>query len=73
MIKNNKDLVSKLVELLEKDLLKAKKQCLFYDKEKNIEALIFARGVAHQISRTLWDINEGQASVHNHETHDSKA
>ena len=71
MIKNSSDLVSKLVEVLEQDLAKAKKQCLFYDKEKNIEELIFARGVEHQIRRTLWDIHEGQASVHNHEGNDS--
>jgi hypothetical protein len=33
--------------------------------------LIFARGVEHQIRRTLWDINEGQESVHNHEGNNS--
>ena len=71
MIKNSKNLVSKLVEVLEQDLAKAKKQSLFYDKEKNVEELIFARGVEHQIRRTLWDIREGQESVHNHEGNDS--
>jgi len=71
MIRNNSDLVGRLVELLEKDLEKAKKQSLFYDKERNVEELIFARGVEHQIRRTLWDINEGQESVHNHEGNNS--
>jgi hypothetical protein len=71
MIRNNSDLVGRLVELLEKDLEKAKKQSLFYDKERNVEELIFARGVEHQIRRTLWDIREGQESIHNYKMGDS--